>query len=54
MDRDDFFRLGKTNTLCPAQGTVPHPRLIEVVKLLARIAAERDYTEYINAQDKED
>ncbi len=54
MDKDDFFRLGETKTLCPTQGAIPHTRLIEVVKLLARIAAERDYTEYIKSQDRKD
>lgn len=54
MDKDDFFRLGETKTLCPAQGTTLHPRLIEVVKLLARIAAERDYTEYLKQRNEQD
>lgn len=54
MDGDDFFRLGDTNSLCPAQSTTTHPRLIEVVKLLARIAAERDYTEYIKQRNEQD
>lgn len=54
MDGDEFFRLGETKTLCPAQDAILHPRLIEVVKLLARIAAERDYTEYIKLRNEQD
>lgn len=54
MERDDVLKVNDGKTIYPAQGNATQSRLTEVVKLLARIAAERDYTEYIKSQNRID
>ncbi len=43
MTRNDIFRLNAGTTLRTIEGLAPHPHIIEIVRLLARISAERDY-----------
>ncbi len=51
MKRDDTFRIDKDCTEPPSEKFSPHPSMIEMVKLLARIAAQGDYITYLKSKE---
>ena len=52
MKRDDTFRLPENHEAIAAYDFEDHPQLIEIVKLLARISAQRDYNKYLQEKSR--
>ena len=51
MKRDDTYRIESDCTATPSGNFSPHPSMIEIVKLLARIAAQGDYIDYLKSKE---
>lgn len=51
MKRNDTFRIDRDCTETSSGKFSPHPSMIEMVKLLARIAAQRDYIDYLKSKE---
>lgn len=51
MKRNDTFRIDRDCTVLPSANFSPQPSMIEIVKLLARIAAQRDYIDYLKSKE---
>lgn len=52
MKRDDTFRLPENHEALAIYDLQDHPQLIEIVKLLARISAQRDYNKYLQEKSR--
>lgn len=52
MKRDETFRLSDGHKGVASYDLQDHPQLIEIVKLLARISAQKDYNKYLKAENE--